>query len=150
MQRQSSRCGGEVVGWGRAGAAVELGWLGLMVGVWAGRARAAPTHPPPCHPCPCPAAPKQALPLNKAALAGAWKPPPAAAPPLTVPAEPRLRSDARAEERRRFDAELAAKHAALEAERAELQALQAAAEEEALRAHRRALQHQPLPLSDRL
>lgn len=86
----------------------------------------------------------QALPLNRAALAGAWKPP--AAPPaaaLTVPKEPQLRSDARAAQRRQFDEAVAAKQAALEAERAELQRLQAeAAEEEACTAHRRHGRHQ--------
>lgn len=60
-----------------------------------------------------------------------------------MPLDVHLRSDARAEERRRWDAEVAAKQAAMELERAELQALQAAAEEEAAeeaaREHRRTL-----------
>lgn len=46
----------------------------------------------------------QALPLNKAALAGAWKPAPLAIASLTVPQDVHLRSDARAAQRRQFKA----------------------------------------------
>lgn len=94
--------------------------------------------------------PLQALPLNKAALAGAWKPAPVAVAALTVPQEVALRSDARAARRARFDAELAAKQAQQEAERAALLAQQEAAAEEEEHALRRRLGHKALPLPDRL
>ena len=92
----------------------------------------------------------QALPLNKAALAGAWKPAPLVMHALTVPEEVVLRSDARAAQRREFDATVAARQAQLEAEHQALQALQQAQEEEEARQQRRALGHKPLPLPGRL
>lgn len=92
----------------------------------------------------------QALPLNKAALAGAWKPPPVAPSSLTVPHEVMLHSDVRAEQRRAFDEAVAAKQVEMEAEREQLQAVQAAAEKEEVRAHRKQLGHKALPLPDRL
>ena len=85
----------------------------------------------------------QALPLNKAALAGAWKPAPLVMHALTVPEEVVLRSDARAAQRREFDATVAARQAQLEAEHQAL--LQAQEEEEEARQPRRALGHKPLP-----
>lgn len=88
--------------------------------------------------------------MNKAALAGAWHPPPQPVVALTVPQEVQLRSDVRAAQRRQFDEAVVAKEAQLEAERAELQRLQAEAEEEETRAHRRRLGHKPLPLPGRL
>lgn len=92
--------------------------------------------------------PQQALPLNKAALAGAWKPAPQAVAALTVPHEPHLRSDVRAARRAEFDATMATKTAQQEAERAALQAQQEA--EEAEQEHRRRLGHKAPPLPDRL
>lgn len=92
----------------------------------------------------------QALPLNKAALAGAWKPAPLAVAALTVPQEVQLRSDARAARRAEFDHSMAAKQAQLDAERAALLAQHEAQEEEEERALRRRLGHKPLPLPDRL
>jgi hypothetical protein len=61
---------------------------------------------------------------------------------LTVPEEVVLRSDARAAQRREFDATVAARQAQLEAEH---QALQQEEEEEQARQPRRALGHKPLP-----
>lgn len=92
----------------------------------------------------------QALPLNKAALAGAWKPAPLAVAALTVPQEVHLRSDARAARRAEFDGAMAAKQAQLEAERAALLAQEEAQEEEEGRALRRRLGHKALPLPGRL
>lgn len=90
--------------------------------------------------------PLQALPLNKAALAGAWHPPPAAPSSLTVPKEVQLASDARARQRRAFDDAVAAKAAEAEAEARSLAELQAAAEEEEVRELRKRLVHHPHPL----
>ncbi len=92
--------------------------------------------------------PLQALPLNKAALAGAWKPAPHSASALTVPEDVVLRSDMRAARRRQFDAEVAARHAQMEAERQELQEQQRQQEEEDTRQYRRTLGHKALPLPD--
>lgn len=92
----------------------------------------------------------QALPLNKAALAGAWKPAPQVVAALTVPQDVALHSDARAAQRRQFDAAMAAKEAAAEAERAEAERQRAEEEEAELRAHRQRLGHKALPLPDRL
>ena len=88
----------------------------------------------------------QALPLNKAALAGAWKPASQVVAALTVPQDVALHSDARAAQRRQFDAAMAAKQAAAEAERAEAERQQAEQEEEELRERRRRLGHKALPL----
>ena len=92
----------------------------------------------------------QALPLNKAALVGAWKPAPQVVAALTVPQDVSLHSDARAAQRRQFDAAMTAKQAAAEAERAEAEQQRAEQEEEERRAHRRRLGHKALPLPDRL
>lgn len=92
----------------------------------------------------------QALPLNTAALAGTWKPPSVAPAPLTVPHEPGLHSDARAEQRRAFDDAVAAKQAEQQAERQRLLALQAAAEEEEVRQLRRGMVPKAVPLPGRL
>ncbi|PRW18368.1 TPX2-like isoform X2 [Chlorella sorokiniana] len=92
----------------------------------------------------------KALPLNKAALAGAWKPAPQMVAALTVPQDMALHSDARAAQRRQFDAAMAAKQAAEEAERAEAERQLAEQEDAELREHRRHLGHKALPLPDRL
>ena len=92
----------------------------------------------------------QALPLNKAALAGAWKPAPQVVAALTVPEDVRLHTDSRAAQRRQFDNMLAAKEAAAEAERAEAERRRAEQEEDEAREHRRRLGHRALPLPDRL
>ena len=63
---------------------------------------------------------------------------------LTVPEEVVLRSDARAAQRREFDATVAARQAQLEAEHQALQQAQEEEEEQA-RQPRRALGHKPLP-----
>ena len=141
---------------GTAAAAAQAGRAGRQVfslapGVW----RPVHTllepeteHPPSPHTL---AWPLQALPLNKAALAGAWKPAPLVMHALTVPEEVVLRSDARAAQRREFDATVAARQAQLEAEHQALQELQQAQEEEEeARQQRRALGHKPLPLPGRL
>ncbi|KAI7845191.1 hypothetical protein COHA_001235 [Chlorella ohadii] len=92
----------------------------------------------------------KALPLNKAALAGAWRPAPQVVAALTVPQDVALHSDARAAQRRQFDAAQAAKQAAAEAERAEAERQQAEQEEAELQEQRRRLGHKALPLPDRL
>lgn len=92
----------------------------------------------------------QALPLNTAALAGAWKPPPVAPTSLTVPQEVALHSDARAEQRRAFDEAVATKQAEQEAERQQALALRAAAEEEELRQLRKGMVPKARPLPGRL
>lgn len=92
----------------------------------------------------------QALPLNKAVLAGAWKPPPMAPHELTVPRDVMLHSEVRAVQRHQFD-QAAANHAAeLEAERQHLQALQQQQEEEKVQRMRKNLGHKALPLPGRL
>lgn len=92
----------------------------------------------------------QALPLNTAALAGAWKPPPVAPTSLTVPQEVALHSDARAEQRRAFDQAVAAKQAEQEAERQQALAALQAAEEEEVRQLRKGMVPKVRPLPGRL
>lgn len=92
----------------------------------------------------------KALPLNTAALAGAWKPPPVAPTSLTVPQEVALHSDARAEQRRAFDQAVAAKQAEQEAERQQALAALQAAEEEEVRQLRKGMVPKVRPLPGRL